>query len=126
MKKNIGSFDGGARFVIGCSLLLTGLLGLGWWGLLGLVPLLTCFAHCIGSCDWTPRHGKRVGKRAIRILRSIQTCSTKAQTVGPHPQNSACPGVRANGITSRMLLMPVTNISMRSKPRPNPECGTLP
>jgi len=38
----------------------------------------------------------------------------------------ALPGVRANGITSRMFEMPVMNISMRSKPRPKPECGTVP
>ena len=41
-------------------------------------------------------------------------------------QNSALPGVRAKGITSRMFEMPVMNISMRSKPRPKPECGTVP
>ena len=41
-------------------------------------------------------------------------------------QNSALPGVRAKGITSRMFETPVMNISMRSKPRPKPECGTVP
>ena len=38
----------------------------------------------------------------------------------------ALPGVRAKGITSRMFEIPVINISMRSKPRPKPECGTVP
>src|SRR5262245_41630735 len=41
-------------------------------------------------------------------------------------QNSAFPGVRGNGITSRMLVMPVTNCTVRSSPRPKPECGTVP
>jgi len=41
-------------------------------------------------------------------------------------QKPALPGVRANGITSRMFGTPVTNISMRSKPSPKPACGTVP
>ena len=36
------------------------------------------------------------------------------------------PGVLAKGMTSRMFAMPVTNMSMRSKPRPKPAWGTLP
>ena len=45
----------------------------------------------------------------------------------PEPElGPALPGVRANGITSRMFETPVTNISMRSKPRPKPACGTVP
>lgn len=45
---------------------------------------------------------------------------------GSCDQKSQDPGVLAKGITSRMLLMPVANISMRSNPMPNPACGTLP
>ena len=41
-------------------------------------------------------------------------------------QNSAVPGVRAKGMTSRMLPTPVTNISRRSNPRPKPAWGTVP
>jgi len=41
-------------------------------------------------------------------------------------QNSAFPGVRAKGITSRILDMPLRNISSRSKPRPKPACGAVP
>ena len=41
-------------------------------------------------------------------------------------QNSALPGVRANGMTSRIFATPVTNMSMRSKPSPKPACGTVP
>ena len=40
--------------------------------------------------------------------------------------NPAVPGVHANGITSRMLTTPVTNISRCSKPTPKPECGNGP
>jgi hypothetical protein len=42
------------------------------------------------------------------------------------PQNSHVPGVRAKGMTSRMLPTPVTNMSMRSNPSPKPACGTVP
>ena len=41
-------------------------------------------------------------------------------------QNSALPGVRAKGMTSRIFGTPVRNISSRSNPRPNPACGTVP
>ena len=44
----------------------------------------------------------------------------------PTHQNSACPGVLGNGITSRMLVMPVISSTARSRPSPNPECGTVP
>ena len=36
------------------------------------------------------------------------------------------PTVRGYRITSRMLDIPVTYMIIRSKPRPKPECGTLP
>src|SRR5436309_724771 len=41
-------------------------------------------------------------------------------------QNSALPGTRGKGITSRMLPIPVTNCTVRSRPRPKPACGTVP
>ncbi len=44
----------------------------------------------------------------------------------PKAQNSAVPGVRGKGMTSRMFPTPVMNMRSRSKPRPNPACGTLP
>ena len=34
--------------------------------------------------------------------------------------------VRGKGPTSRMLVMPVTYMTMRSRPRPNPACSTPP
>ncbi len=36
------------------------------------------------------------------------------------------PTVRGNSAVSRMLPMPVTYMTMRSKPSPNPLCGTVP
>src|SRR5690606_36550842 len=36
------------------------------------------------------------------------------------------PGVRGKGITSRMLPIPETNCTSRSKPSPKPACGALP
>ena len=41
-------------------------------------------------------------------------------------QKSALPGVRGNGMTSRMFFKPVRYIIIRSRPRPKPECGTEP
>lgn len=47
MKTNIGSYDAGVRFIGGCTLLFFSVNGLGWWALLGLVPILTA---AIGIC----------------------------------------------------------------------------
>ena len=41
-------------------------------------------------------------------------------------QNSAFPGTRGKGITSRTFAIPVMNWTTRSKPTPNPACGTDP
>jgi hypothetical protein len=41
-------------------------------------------------------------------------------------QNSALPGVRGNGITSRIFFIPVRYIIMRSNPMPKPACFTPP
>lgn len=48
MKNNIGSFDAGIRFLLGCGVLYAGANGLGWWGLLGLVPIIT------SGCGYCP------------------------------------------------------------------------
>ena len=37
-----------------------------------------------------------------------------------------CPACVGNGITSRILAMPVMNWTTRSRPRPKPACGTVP
>ena len=44
----------------------------------------------------------------------------------PTVQYLAFPGVRGNGMTSRTLESPVAYATVRSKPRPNPACGTVP
>ncbi|ACB77311.1 YgaP family membrane protein [Opitutus terrae] len=40
MKTNVGSFDAAVRFVAGCALLMLGHHYIGWWGLLGLIPIV--------------------------------------------------------------------------------------
>lgn len=67
MKTNVGSFDGAARFIAGCTILFFGGHGLGWWALLGLIPLLTsAFNFCplywvlrIDTAAWEERFEKR-------------------------------------------------------------------
>ncbi len=41
MKANIGSIDSGARYLLGCLIMLVGVHFYSWWALVGLVPLLT-------------------------------------------------------------------------------------
>jgi hypothetical protein len=41
MKTNVGSYDAGIRFVLGCVVLFLTVHGLGWWGLLGLIPIMS-------------------------------------------------------------------------------------
>ena len=59
-------------------------------------------------------------------IRRIRCLPTVAANPRLRIQNSALPGVRAKGMTSRMFETPVTNMSIRSKPRPKPACGTVP
>ncbi len=47
MKKNIGSVDKIIRIVLGIVILAYGYVEQSWWGLIGLVPLLTAF---MGFC----------------------------------------------------------------------------
>ncbi len=68
MKKNVGSFDAGARFVLGCVVLFLGVQSIGWWGLLGFLLWLTgglsfCPLYCLLRIDtaawearWEDRH----------------------------------------------------------------------
>lgn len=47
MKANVGSFDRVLRALVGLSLLGAGLYFKSWWGLVGIVPLLTAiFRFC--------------------------------------------------------------------------------
>ena len=47
MKHNVGSYDAGARFVAGLIIIFIGVVHESWWGLVGLVPILTAaLAYC--------------------------------------------------------------------------------
>ena len=48
MKTNVGSYDAGVRFILGCVALFFSVNGLGWWGLLGLIPILSA------ACSFCP------------------------------------------------------------------------
>ena len=41
MKKNMGSLDKNLRLIAGIVILLVGYLNSSWWGLVGLVPIIT-------------------------------------------------------------------------------------
>lgn len=63
MKHNIGNIDRGLRIVIGLALIALAVMNvIGWWGWIGLVPLLT------GLFRFCP---------AYRLL-GISTCQRKA------------------------------------------------
>jgi hypothetical protein len=67
MKTNVGSFDAAARFLAGCTLLFLGVHGLGWWGLLGILPILSSvtgfcvvYAICgINTAEWEAAYERR-------------------------------------------------------------------
>lgn len=48
MKKNVGSLDKVLRWVIGLVIIALGILFQSWWGLIGILLLLT------GSIGWCP------------------------------------------------------------------------
>jgi hypothetical protein len=43
MKINVGSIDKVARIILGLGLIVFALITQNWWGLIGIVPLLTAF-----------------------------------------------------------------------------------
>ncbi len=45
MKKNVGSIDKVARIILGLGLIVFALITKNWWGLIGIVPLLTAFIN---------------------------------------------------------------------------------
>jgi len=47
MKKNVGSTDRAIRAIIGFAIILLGFYFQTWWGLIGIVPLLTA---AVGWC----------------------------------------------------------------------------
>jgi hypothetical protein len=50
MKHNIGSVDRVIRVVIGLAIIVAGVLAKSWWGLLGILPLLTAVVR------WCPAY----------------------------------------------------------------------
>jgi hypothetical protein len=48
MKKNVGGTDKVIRIVLGLVIIALGLIYQSWWGLIGIVPLLTA------SINWCP------------------------------------------------------------------------
>jgi hypothetical protein len=47
MKKNMGSVDRIIRVIIGLAIIVIGIIYQSWWGLIGLIPLLTALsARC--------------------------------------------------------------------------------
>lgn len=59
MCKNIGNLDKAVRVIIGLALIIAGFYYESWWGLIGLIPLLTalsgycpCYNMCkMNTCD---------------------------------------------------------------------------
>ena len=48
MKSNVGKIDRVIRIIAGLVILIFGLMNQSWWGLLGLIPLIT------GMIRWCP------------------------------------------------------------------------
>jgi hypothetical protein len=48
MKKNVGSVDRLLRIIVGAVIVVWGVYSDSWWGLVGLVPLMT------GLLNWCP------------------------------------------------------------------------
>ncbi|HWA87700.1 MAG TPA: DUF2892 domain-containing protein [Opitutus sp.] len=67
MKRNVGSYDAAVRFIAGCGLIVTVNHGYGWWGLIGLAPILSAatgfcpvywlFHLDTTGCDKVNHHG---------------------------------------------------------------------
>jgi len=48
MKSNVGKTDKIIRIVLGLAIIVVGIVGGSWWGLIGFIPLLT------GLIGWCP------------------------------------------------------------------------
>lgn len=58
MKANVGSYDAAVRFVTGVILLIFANHSLGWWGLVGLIPIMSaifrvCLVYSVFHLDTT-------------------------------------------------------------------------
>lgn len=47
MKKNVGKVDKTIRIVVGIVIILIGILARSWWGIIGILPIITAI---IGWC----------------------------------------------------------------------------
>ena len=73
MKANVGSYDAAVRFLLGCGALFMTVNGLGWWGLLGFVPIVSgAFSFCpiywllnINTASWECQMERRHRRRAL-------------------------------------------------------------
>lgn len=61
MPRNIGKLDKAIRIVIGTVIVILGLVFASWWGLIGLIPLVT------GLAGWCP----------LYVPFGISTCEKK-------------------------------------------------
>ena len=75
-----------------------------------------CYGESIGD-------GQSVGNQGKASAFGLAGNATGVITRG---QKSALPGVRGNGMTSRMLPIAVRKSSSRSSPKPKPACGIVP
>jgi hypothetical protein len=75
MKTNVGSYDGGVRFVVGCGVLFMSVNGLGWWALLGFLPIVTA------ACGFCP----------LYALLGLDTAAWEERFEARHPHAPADP-----------------------------------
>ena len=65
MKKNMGKVDRIIRFIIGLIIIIWGIAAGSWWGLIGLLPLLTALVNwcplytLLGLSTKKPKRNKR-------------------------------------------------------------------
>ncbi|TSA30046.1 MAG: DUF2892 domain-containing protein [Bacteroidetes bacterium] len=64
MKKNVGTVDMWIRIILGVVLFALGIIYQSWWGILGVIPLLTAFFR------WCP----------VYIPFGIQTCKKNTES----------------------------------------------
>lgn len=70
MKRNIGKTDKTVRFIVGAIVILIGIFTKSWWGLLGLLPIITALA----------------GRCGLYTLLGISTCPLEAKK-GNEPEH---------------------------------------
>lgn len=63
MQTNVGSFDRIFRVIAGIAIIAAGIIYQSWWGVIGVVPLLTA------TLGWCPAY----------VPLGISTCATKVE-----------------------------------------------